>query len=779
MTGNADALTTALLQSAHAAHARGSLAEAREIYLRILSRAPDHAPALHGLGVATCQSGDRVNGARLLERALVCGLRTPNAYFNWSSALLAIDRPEEALNQLDEAVRLRPDYVEAWLSRGLVLAKLQRHPEAVAALERVLQLQPDHGVALMACGNSLAVLGRHSRALANFDHLTAREPRNVEAHFNRGNALVALGRHAEATAAYDQALSLRADYAAALCNRAHSLAAQLRLEEALASLDRALAIDARLENAWLNRGNVLQTLGRNEEALQAYQAAIAVSADARRGLSNRSHLLNRLGRWAEALAGFDDLLNRDPIFTDAAGARLLAARSCCNWANADRDIASIEQQISSGHRVAPPLAAIATLDSPSLQLACARRWIGDESPARPDPAPRREHKRDGPLRVAYVSADLCDHPVGQAIVAVLERHDRRRCEVHAVALARSGPEDELARRIRIACDAYLDGTTLTDEQIARRLREMRIDVVVDLTGLTSGCRPGVFAYRPAPVHVGYLGYPGTSGAPYLDYLLADATVIPAAETPAYSEQVVFLPGAFFPVDGLRPMSHTPSRSQLQLPEEGFLFCCFNAPFKITPQVFDSWLALLADVRGSLLWLRRGDPTAANNLLARAQAYGIAPERLVFAPRIAEAADYLASYRIADLFLDTFPYGAHSTAADALYAGLPVLTRAGRSFASRVCASMLHTMGVPELVTQTPEEYRARALELAHNPERLCSLRERLAESRRTSRLFDTGRLCRSLESAYETMLERALSGAAPESFTLPDRPEREGCGATG
>ncbi|MFP5415091.1 MAG: hypothetical protein ACLGG1_08790, partial [Gammaproteobacteria bacterium] len=303
-------------------------------------------------------------------------------------------------------------------------------------------------------------------------------------------------------------------------------------------------------------------------------------------------------------------------------------------------------------------------------------------------------------------------------------------------------------------------------EVALLLREMEIDIAVDLSGYTQGSRPGILAQRPAPVQINYLGMPATMGASYIDYIIADAWVIPPEHHPHYSEQILYLPDTYWVTDDSRHIDvHTPSRADLSLPEEGFVFCCFNNNYKITPDLFTLWMRLLHQVSGSVLWLLEDNPVAARNLRAQAQLHGIAPERLVFAPRVAAGA-HLARHRLADLCLDTLPYNAHTTACDALWAGLPVVTCAGKTFAGRVAASLLSAAGLPELITRDLDHYAALALELAHNPARLREIRARLAHNRGTCPLFATDRFRRHLESGYITLRERNRRGETPAPFSV-------------
>jgi predicted O-linked N-acetylglucosamine transferase (SPINDLY family) len=373
------------------------------------------------------------------------------------------------------------------------------------------------------------------------------------------------------------------------------------------------------------------------------------------------------------------------------------------------------------------------------------------------------------IRVAYISADFRDHPVSHLLVGVLEQHDRDRFEVIGVSL-RAGEDGALEQRVQRAFDRFIDVRGHSDRGVAALLRELEVDIAVDLMGFTQGLRLGIFAHRAAPVQVNYLGYAGTLGVPYMDYLLADEIVIPYGEERWYSEQVVRLPHCYLPNDDRREIATRPTRAQVGLPADALVFCAFTNAYKINPTVFEIWMRLLKEVPRSVLWLREIGAEAQSNLLREAQLRGVDAGRLVFAPRVASMAEHLARQGLADLYLDTLPYNAHSTACDALWSGIPILTRIGRSLASRTAASALTAAGLPELITHSPEEYERKALELALYPEQLQALRAKLSQRRTGSALFDTTRYCRHLESAYDVMRQRSLRGEPPRGFRVEPLP---------
>ncbi len=543
--------------------------------------------------------------------------------------------------------------------------------------------------------------------------------------------LSALKRHTEALASYDRALALKPDFAEALNNRAGTLLLLNRHEQALASCEAALAIKPAFAEALHNRGTALSRLGRHEAAIEAFRRALDLNG----GL------------------GF------------AKGALLHSSMHCCDWRTYEDESARVIADVQAGDRAVEPFVFLGISDAAQDQLHCAQTWVREQCPPSLTALWTGERYRHDRIRLAYVSTDFREHPMGHLMAGLFEHHDRARFETLAVSL---GPDDSSAARTRIegAFEQFIDVREHSDREVAQLLREREIDIAVDLNGFTTGARPGIFALRPAPVQVNYLGYPGTMGADYIDYLVADKTVIPRELQGCYTEKVVYLPDTYQVNDATRRISErTPTRTEAGLPDRGFVFCSFNNNYKITPAIFGIWMRLLRETPGSVLWLIEGNSAAQINLRREAKERGIAPERLVFAPRV-KLEDHLARHRLADLFLDTLPYNAHTTASDALWAGLPVLTCMGTTFAGRVAASLLHAVGLGDLVTHSLAEYESRAFELATDASLLAEAKRRLARNRESYPLFDTDRYRRHIEAAYTQMWERSQSGEPPSGFAV-------------
>jgi predicted O-linked N-acetylglucosamine transferase (SPINDLY family) len=660
---------------------------------------------------------------------------------------------------------------EALLAEG-------RLAEAASAYHSVLVIDAEHWASLSALAAIALQAGKLDEAIRRYGELIERRPDFAEAHYKRGNALNRMGLWPAALADYDQAIKLDSGYANAYCNRGTALERLGRWEQALESYDRAISLNPRDSFAHYNRAGALKELNRPAEAVEGYDRAIALNSDYVEAYVNRGHLLCKLSRLEEAAASYGKAVELRPVPIGpkrgdqtqrlspeqkyVLGLRRHTRMQICDWRDMDADVAHIAAGLRAHLPVCLPLPALALLDSPALHRAAAESWVREESP--PDDAlgaiPARP--RSSRIRIGYFSADFRTHPVAFLTAGVFERHDRSRFEITAFAF---GPEsnDEMRARLTKAFDRLVDVRKQTDVEVAALARDMGIDIAVDLNGITENARSRIFALRAAPIQVSYLGYPGTMGAGYMDYLIADGEVIPRTHQDHYVEKIIYLPDSFLPFDSSYAIAERKwTRQELGLPTEGFVFCCFNNAFKITPAVFDSWMRILTRAEASVLWLAPTNSAAAANLCKEAARRGVAPERLIFAARLASLPEHLARLRAADLFLDTFPYNAHASALDALWAGLPVLTYEGQGFASRVAASALRTINLPNLITDSISQYEETAAGLAGDPLRLSQIREALAHNRASTALFDTVRYCRNLEAAYEQIHDRRHAGGLLE-----------------
>jgi protein O-GlcNAc transferase len=784
-----------LLKEALSFHQKGQLGEAAALYRKILTQNPINADALHLLGVVEFQRKNPSAAVALINQAIKIEPNNAVFFSNLGLALRDLKRFDDALASYDRALAIKPDYADALNHRGNVLRDLKRFDDSLASYARALAIKPGHAEALNNRGAALSDLKRFDDALASYDRALAIKPDYAEALNNRGAALSDLKRFDDALASYDRALAIRPDFAEARNNRGNALSDLKRFEDALVSYDGALAVKPDYVDALFNRGGALSELKRFDDALASYDRALAIRPDYAEALNSRGAVLSDLKRFEDAVASYDRALTIKPDYAEALynrgnalsdlkrfeaaiisydralavkpgyefllGSRLFCKMTICDWRGITDDFRAIAERIESGEKASSPSIVLATPLSAALQRKCSEIFIHEKYPQSsllPKFEGRHGHDR---IRLGYFSADFHNHATAYLMAELFERHDRTQFELIAFS---SGPvtSDAMRTRLMKSFDRFIEIGALSDKDIALLARSLDVDIAVDLKGFTQDSRTGVFAMRPAPIQVNYLGYPGTMGADYIDYLIADRTLIPENHQQHYVEKIVYLPDSYQVNDSKRLIAGKLfTRAEFGLPEKGFVFCCFNNNYKIAPNIFDIWIRLLKTDGSSVLWLLEDNISAMKNLRSAAQIRGISPERLVFAKRM-ELSEHLARHRLADLFLDTLPYNAHTTASDALWAGLPVLTCLGKTFPGRVAASLLNAIDLPELITQNLDAYEVLAQEFATDSQRLECLRRKLAANRLTQPLFDTTLFAKHIESAYISMWKRYQSGFTPE-----------------
>jgi len=753
------------LQNAMQLRRAGRLADAARIYDEILASEPRHFEALHSLGIIRYQSGQIEDAERLIGLAVEINPTAPDAHYNRACLLQKMNRPATALASFDQALLLKPDYLEALVNKATILVQLQRHDDALATLDKVVALNPNIPEIWTNRAGALMALNRPEQAMESYDRAVALRPSYAQAWKSRGALLMALGRGPEALASFEKVLALDANDPEALRSAAQILLLLKRSREAAESYRRYLALKPDDGDAWAHYGIVLVETERYTDGLAAFEKAAALNPDNADAWNHRGNVLFTLKRYDEAAASYERALAIAPDLPYAEGYLAQSRRRCCDWRRIEDERTKIAAGLRAGQPVIDPFGNLIISASPADQLLSARIGV---SAATPPGAPRLwqgERYSHDRIRIAYLSADFRPHPVAFLIAGVFEEHDKTRFETVGLSF---GPDSgsDIRKRIEGAFDQFFDVRDMSDFDVATRMRQMEIDIAVDLTGFCEHGRTEILGFRPAPVQVNYLGFPGTSGADFVDYIIADRTIIPPDHAQFFSEQVAYLPDTYQPNDRKRRIgSRIPTRREAGLPEVGTVFCAFNNAYKITPPIFDLWMGLLRDVEGSVLWLLGDNPPAISNLAREAEARGISARRLIFAPRVPPE-DHLARFGLADLFLDTLPYNAHTTASDALWTGVPVVTCLGEAFAGRVAASLLKAAGLPELVTRTMDEYRALARELGGDRGALTRLKERLRLAHSASPLFDTVGITRHLEAAYTHMWQRRQQGETPRSFDV-------------
>jgi predicted O-linked N-acetylglucosamine transferase (SPINDLY family) len=724
---SASAQLAAKWQRALTYHQQGQLTQAEAAYQEILKAHPKHLDALIRLGTIAGQTGN-------LEQAVIL---------------------------FDKAIKVDPKNPVPFNNKGLALQGLKQWEAALASYNRAIALNGDYAVAYFNRGNILKELAQPDAALASYDQAIAIRSDFAEAYYNRGVILHERRQLDAALDSYGQAIAVRSNYAEALFNRGNIFRELTQWNDALACYDQAIAIRSHYAEAYLNRGDVLHALKQPAAAGASYDQAIAVRADYAKAYLNRGNIFRESKQLDAALRDYIQAHEIDPELEFLLGTLRYTRMQVCDWKDIDSDIGRLTTLLERDAAASPPFAVIAMSGSAGLQKRAAQIWVSKRCSLNRSPAAIQKYDKHDRIRIGYFSADFHNHATSFLIAGLLEMHDRSRFHVTAFSF---GPESQGTMRERVthACDEFIDVRHKTDTEIATLARTSQIDIAVDLKGFTEDNRAGIFALRAAPLQVNYLGYPGTMGADYMDYLIADRTLVPRESQRHYVENIVYLPDSYQANDRKRAIADKVfTRTELGLPQSGFVFCCFNNSFKITPDTFDRWMRILQRVHGSVLWLLADNPAAVDNLRREAALRNVAPDRLIFAERM-DLPLHLARHRAAGLCIDTWPCNAHTTASDALWAGLPVVTCPGESLASRVAASLLTAIRLPELIASSPDEYEDLAVSLATDPQRMARIRQKLFDNRLTTPLFDTPLFAKQLEAAYVKIYDRYQANLPPE-----------------
>lgn len=712
-------------------HQQGLLHLAEPAYAKLLQDDPRHVDALFGLGLLAFQQGRLQQANELFSRAVFIEPKSPTIWFQLGLAQLHFQQWADALQSFTRTCDLASDHKPAWNNRGNLLLDQGLAQDALACFERVCALAPNEAAGHNNRGNALRDLSRLEEALSAYSKALALDAQHLESLNNRANVYMQTAQVGLAMNDFERALALAPQFAVTHRNLAHAQAQQKQFAQALAHFETSLKIQPNdpLTHCFL------ADMQRECRQLQAAQRSYEKAQQLDPGLD----------------------------FIEGLCAQLQTQR--CEWNGLMDRVARIGSALSQGQRSCLPFVAMALIDDPAVQAEAAKLLTRSCTPERPTLALQPATRKPGRIRLGYFSADFHNHATTWLMAQLFELHDRSQFELFAFSF---GPpsNDAMRQRVAKAFDHFIEVNHLSDLQVAQRSRELGIDIAVDLKGHCQDARPGILAQRCAPVQVNYLVYPGTIGGDFIDYIIADEIVLPRGDEKYYVEKVARLPHSYQANDSNKAIStHTFTRAELGLPEQGFVFCCFNNNHKIMPACFASWMRILQRVPNSVLWLLEDHPDVKPYLQQQAKQAGVEPNRLVFAPRM-EMALHLSRHSAADLFLDTQPYNAHTTASDALWAGLPVLTLIGKSFPARVAASLLTAVGLPELITDSVPAYEAMAVQLATEPGQLTALKTKLARQGRGSSLFNTPQLCQNLETIYRAMHQRYLKGQEPTMLDL-------------
>ena len=752
----------------------GNTDSAVTIYRAVLETAPSHPVALYSLAAICLNRGENEEGMTFAQRCLSSASSSPLAWYIHGVALKANRRFDEALVNLNQALALDPKYVEALVEKANIYFEGHDYNQSLAQLDRVLTIDPSNRVASRNRASLLAMFpGRpetfsdqtlHGITLQDAGDIESAQEvflailRGDDTHFVSLYSLAAMSinkGNTEAGMLYS-ARCLSSDPGSPYGWYIHgcALKACRRFPEAHRHLDRSLELNPSYKEAMFEKGIIFGETKEYVQALIQFNQILQLDPEHKLALVNLATTLTILKRHDEGSHFFDRLLKIDPGHDYVLGALTHARLHSCNWTDFDINRRLIIQAVQDGKRSCKPLAFLAISDSPKDQLTCSETFTAQAYPPNAEQLWSGQKFNHDRIRLGYVSPDFREHPVGHLMAGVFEHHNKANLEIYSFSLG-INDNSQLRQRFIEASDRFFDVRGKTSREIAQLIRASEIDILVDLAGPTMDAQPDIFAFRPAPIQAGYLGYPGTSGAPYYDYILADETVIPESDRPFYSEEVIHLPGCYLPPDSrLKIAERTPSREEMNLPPDGFVFCSFNHDYKMNSDSFGAWMRILKRVDNSILWLMKLNEAAEGNLRNEAENHGVSASRLIFATRVPAVADHLARYRLAGLFLDTYPYNAHSTATDALRVGLPIVTLTGKSFQSRVATSILNTIGMPQLAKSTIQEYEDFAVEMASSPEKLRKLKEELAEKIPNASVFDTRFAAKRLEDAFALMISR-------------------------
>ena len=648
---------------------------------------------------------------------------------------------------------------------GSSYLELANYSQAAIYFEKALQKQGNFFEALHDLGTTQAHLGLKEAALDSYRKALSLRQDSPELYFNLARLQDDYRHFEQALQYYNKSIELAPHFVEAISNKAITLKELKRYQEAFASYDLAIQLQPNYAEAWSNKGLAFSDLRRYQEALECYEQAIKLKPNYLDAWVNKSAVLHALKRYTKAIEAYQQVIKLNPDTNCIYGSLVHAKSTICDWSSFGQEIKYINQMIDAGVSVIPPFAWLLLSNSEESNLKAAELFTAHQYPERTSPALFSNKAKNQKIKLGYYSYDFYNHATAFLMAEFFELHNKEHFEIIAFSFSPNS-HDQMHQRLVNAFDQFIDVNSMTDQQVAELSREMGIDIAIDLKGYTTNCRTGIFSHRAAPIQVNYLGYPASMGTDYMDYIIADHIIIPQENRPFFKEKIVYLPNSYQVNDSKRKVSERIfTRPELDLPENGFVYCCFNNNLKITPNIFDSWTRILKAVPGSVLWLLEDNALAKANLIQEAQSRGLSEDCLVFAGRL-DLPEHLARHRVADLFIDTVPCNAHTTASDALWVGLPVLTILGETFAGRVAASLLSAINMPELIAKSLNEYEALAIDLAKNPEKLKALKEKLQQNRLTTPLFNTQLSTDQIESAYIKMYERYQAGLPPEHLEI-------------
>ena len=676
-----------------------------------------------------------------------------------------LDQLDASVKAYSKALFINPDYTSAYYNMGIALKAQGKLEEAIQAYNKALSINPGYAAAYNNMGNALKEQEKFDEAIVCYNKALSIKSDYMDVYNNMGTALHEQEKLDEAIVCYIKALSIKPDYADAYYNMGNALKDQDKFDKAILSYQKALSIKPDYADAYYNMGIALKKQRKPEEAIEAYKKALSIKPDYVDAYHNMGAVFQDQSKPKKAIAAYIKVLFIKPDDEMARTQKLHQQGLICDWDSIAEDIDLIPELGTSEEDVSP-FTLLPLEDAPDRHLIRSKLYAKANYQQKTLSSKTRPIKRPKRIRIGYFSTDFKEHPVSYLIAKVLEQHNRDQFEIFGYSL-HDYKKSDMRQRLEKSFDTFTDVQNMSDRNIALHARQDEIDIAVDLNGYTHHARTGIFAYRAAPIQINYLGYPGTMGSNFMDYIVTDRSLIPVESQKYFSEQQLYLPNTYLPTDDSRELSKKKiTRSDMRLPDDAFVFCCFNNNYKITPAEFDVWMRLLTKVENSVLWLRKSNKLSHINMKNEAQKRNIDPSRLVFADKV-PMDEHLARQRLADLFVDTFAFNAHTTAADALWAGLPLVTKIGLGFAGRVAGSLLNAVGLPELVTETEQDYEALILELATNPTKLTKIKEKLANNRLSQPLFNTKLYTTHLENGFIQAYQNYFEGNPPQTIIVP------------
>ena len=738
----------------------GRMDEAVESLKKAISAEPNYVDAHYNLAITFKELGRLDDAVKSYQKVIEINPNFAQAYNNLGNVFNDLRKTKAGIECFEKAIEINPNFAQAYNNLGNVYKDLEQHDDALQSYKKAIEINPNIAEAHNNLGNVLKDLEQHDDAIQSYKKAIEIKPEFAEVYNNLGNVLKDLGLLEDAVQFYEHAVINKKDDYRSHTNLGFALVGLARINEAINSFEKAISINPLYVEAHHYLGNALNSLGKVKESVKCHEKAIELNPNFAEAYYSLGNIFRNLKQRDKAHLCYEKAISIKPDLVFLFGTFLNNKMNLCFWDNYSNLIRELRRKINNNEKAIGPFSLLGLIDDPALQKKASEIFINHHYPVKYNLSKTYHYSKHQKIRIGYFSGEFKKHPVAYLTAELYELHDRNQFEVHAFSF---GPDtkDEMNLRIKAGVDYFHNVQSMSHREVVEHARFLEIDIAIDLGGFSGNSRPAIFSMSVSPIRLSYIGYLGTMGADYYDYLIADPVMIPKENQKYFNEKIVYLPS--FQVNDSKdlPPEVTLTRKDVGLPEEGFVFCCFNTTYKITPTIFDSWARILKQVEDSLLLLYVENESAELNLLNEIKQRGLNSERLIFCERL-KRPDYLARYRTADLFLDTHPYNAGTTASDALKMGLPMITYLGNSYQARMGASIVKALNLPELITNSLEEYEALAIELATNPEKMQAIKDKLASNLTTAPLYNTKLFVKNLESAYTTMYERHHEGLEPD-----------------